>query len=80
MKQKIGEVHSGIHVPIYQDVLLYQRNPEEPYRLVLLTGQKHYLKKNVRTIIALKYASEQVSDSVMWFNVIAFVFRVLYYE
>ncbi|XP_073778699.1 MAGUK p55 subfamily member 7 [Danio rerio] len=38
VKQKIGEVHSGIHVPIYQDVLLYQRNPEEPYRLVLLTG------------------------------------------
>lgn len=40
-RQKMGEAHAGIHFPIYQEVLPHQRKPEEPYRLVLLTGKKH---------------------------------------
>ncbi|ROK87093.1 MAGUK p55 subfamily member 7 [Anabarilius grahami] len=38
VRQKMGEAHAGIHFPIYQEVLPHQRKPEEPYRLVLLTG------------------------------------------
>uniref|UniRef100_A0A671M454 MAGUK p55 subfamily member 7-like n=1 Tax=Sinocyclocheilus anshuiensis TaxID=1608454 RepID=A0A671M454_9TELE len=38
VRQKMGKGHAGIHLPIYQEVLPYKRKPDEPYRLVLLTG------------------------------------------
>ncbi|XP_056120682.1 MAGUK p55 subfamily member 7 [Rhinichthys klamathensis goyatoka] len=38
MRQKMGKGHAIIHLPIYQEVLPHRRNPEEPYRLVILTG------------------------------------------
>ncbi|RXN03386.1 MAGUK p55 subfamily member 7 [Labeo rohita] len=38
MRQKMDERHASIHLRIYQEVLPYRRKPEEPYRLVLLTG------------------------------------------
>ncbi|XP_073705546.1 MAGUK p55 subfamily member 7 [Garra rufa] len=38
MRQKKGEGHASVYLPLYQEVLLYKRKPEEPYRLVLLTG------------------------------------------
>ncbi|XP_051983840.1 MAGUK p55 subfamily member 7-like [Xyrauchen texanus] len=37
-KQKMGGGHRGIYTSIYQEVLPYTRKPDEPYRLVLLTG------------------------------------------
>ncbi|XP_077054414.1 MAGUK p55 subfamily member 7 isoform X3 [Siphateles boraxobius] len=38
MRQKMGKGHAIIHLPIYQEVLPHQRNLEEPYRLVIITG------------------------------------------
>uniref|UniRef100_A0A673KEH1 Membrane protein, palmitoylated 7b (MAGUK p55 subfamily member 7) n=1 Tax=Sinocyclocheilus rhinocerous TaxID=307959 RepID=A0A673KEH1_9TELE len=38
VRQKMGEGHASIHLPIYQEVLPYKRKPDEPYRLVLLSG------------------------------------------
>ncbi|KAL1279971.1 hypothetical protein QQF64_014571 [Cirrhinus molitorella] len=38
VRQKMGKGHASIHLPIYQEILPYKRQPEEPYRLVLLTG------------------------------------------
>ncbi|CAM4596010.1 unnamed protein product [Leuciscus chuanchicus] len=38
IRQKMGKEHAIIHLPIYQEVLPYRRNLEEPYRLVILTG------------------------------------------
>uniref|UniRef100_A0A8C1NSU5 Membrane protein, palmitoylated 7b (MAGUK p55 subfamily member 7) n=1 Tax=Cyprinus carpio TaxID=7962 RepID=A0A8C1NSU5_CYPCA len=38
VRQKMGKGNAGIHLPIYQEVLPYKRKPDEPYRLVLLTG------------------------------------------
>ncbi len=38
-RQKMGNGHAGIDLPIYQEVLPYKRKPDEPYRLVLLTGE-----------------------------------------
>ncbi|XP_051727060.1 MAGUK p55 subfamily member 7 [Ctenopharyngodon idella] len=38
VRQKMGEAHAAIHFPVYQEVLPHQRKPEEPHRLVLLTG------------------------------------------
>ncbi|KAK2901235.1 hypothetical protein Q8A67_009350 [Cirrhinus molitorella] len=40
VRQKMGKGHASIHLPIYQEILPYKRQPEEPYRLVLLTGEK----------------------------------------
>lgn len=39
VRQKMGKGHAGIDLPIYQEVLPYKRKPDEPYRLVLLTGE-----------------------------------------
>uniref|UniRef100_A0A672RZG4 Membrane protein, palmitoylated 7b (MAGUK p55 subfamily member 7) n=1 Tax=Sinocyclocheilus grahami TaxID=75366 RepID=A0A672RZG4_SINGR len=38
VRQKMGEGHASIHLPIYQEVLSYKRKPDEPYRLMLLNG------------------------------------------
>ncbi|XP_067309489.1 MAGUK p55 subfamily member 7 [Pseudorasbora parva] len=40
VRRKMGKGHAVIHVPIYQEVQPHQRKPEEPYRLVLLTGPR----------------------------------------
>lgn len=50
-RQKMVEGHGSIPELIYMEVLPYHREPGEPYRLVLLTGEEYFILFTVTLLL-----------------------------